>query len=233
MRKFDGAARRVVMVALGLSGLAGAASATATFFNSDSVSGNAATRTSWLSAIGISAPDLIEDFESIQLDTNVSGVGGLLAGGMVVTDRSSAGAAYVRGPGYYGGSNPVGTRSLAHNEQNSLELYFGPSGVNYVGGLDIDHTAGTVVVTYADNSTSTHTLETTIGSGNSAEFWGFYSNGGPFITKLNFDIGGDGAWGVDNIEFSAPVPEPATMGLAALGLMAATRRRFGRRTRQS
>ena len=45
----------------------------------------------------------------------------------------------------------------------------------------------------------------------------------PKITKIEFDVGGDNEWGVDNIEYGQyptdPVPEPATMLLLGSGLL--------------
>lgn len=217
-------------MALGLA-LAGPGFASVQFFNADTPADNASTRAAWLAAAGVAAPDYLEDFESgALLNTNVSGVSGVLAGGLVVTDTSSDAEAYVRNSStYFGGSNPVGGQSLAHNEHQYLQLDFGSGGVDYVGGLGLDHGATTIIVTYVGGATSTHSLELTGSSGDTAEFWGFYKNDMPRITRLQLDATGDGEWGIDNIEFSAsPVPEPGTVALVGLALAAAARRRARR-----
>lgn len=214
---------RVTAVALGCA-VMGSASAAVMFFNSTTPAGNAAERATWMTAAGIGSPTYLEDFEAIALDTNVHGV--TLTGGLVITDTSGPAAAFVRGDSsFFGGSNPVGTRSLAHNELAYLQLDFA-GGVDYVGGLDIDHTGTGIIVTYSDSSTSTHTLEGTGVSGDSAEFWGFYRNDQPKIVRLQMNAAGDGEWGIDNIEFGPePVPEPATMALVGFALGAVVRRR--------
>lgn len=195
------------------------------FYNSSSPTNNVATRATWLAAIGIGSPDLIEDFESIALDTNISGLTGLLAGGIVVTDTTSDGEAFVRGDSsYFGNSNPVGTRAVAHNEGAYLEIDFG-AGVDYVGGIDIDHTGTAMIVTYVGGATSNHSLESTSGSGDSGEFWAFYRNDMPRITRIQLNSSGDGEWGIDNLEFSNPVPEPASLAALGVGILAVLRRR--------
>lgn len=222
---------RVIGVLVLGSALASSACASVQFFNSSSPANNAATRASWLAAAGVGAPAFLEDFESSALlNTNVSGVSGVLAGSLTITDTSAAGAAYVRNSStYFGGSNPVDSQALAHNELAYLRLDFGPNGVDYVGGLGLDHGDTGIIVTYVGGGTSTHSLEETGATGNTAEFWGFYRNDMPRITRIEMNASGDGEWGVDNIEFSAtPVPEPGTVALVGLALAAAARRRAKR-----
>lgn len=223
--------RRVFGVAALGSALAGSAFGSVQFFNSDVPADNATTRASWLSAAGVGTPAFLEDFESSALlNVNVSGVSGLLAGSLTITDTSTEGEAFVRNSSsYFGGSNPVGSQALAHNERQYLQLDFGAGGVDYVGGLDIDHGVTTVIVTYVGGGTSTHSLEGTGSSGDTAEFWGFFRNDMPRITRIEMDASGDGEWGVDNLEFgAAPVPEPATIALVGMALAAAARRRAKR-----
>lgn len=194
-------------------------------FNSTTPANNAAERTAWLAAIGIASPDHLEDFEDIALDTNISGIGGLLEGGIIITDTTSAGAAYVRGSSsFFGGSNPVDTRAVAHNEGAYLEIDLG-GGVDYIGGIDIDHSGTSFILTYADGTTSNHSIETTGASGDSGEFWAFYRNDMPLITKIQMNASGDGEWGIDNLEYSTPVPEPASIAAIAIGAAAMLRKR--------
>lgn len=198
------------------------------FFNSSAPANNATTRTNWLAAIGIVTGDYFEDFEGIPLDTDLHGVTGLLPGGLVIYDTSSAHHAYVRGSStYFGGSNPIGTRGVAHNEQPYLELNLSAQPMDYVGGYDLDHTGGSMRVTYTDNVVETFTLDATGSGTNVWEFWGIYRNDMPQILKIQFDVGGDGEWGIDNLEFG-PVPEPMTLAILGVGVAGL----FGRRLRR-
>ncbi len=199
-------------------------------FNSETYAGSAAKRLEWLNAIGIATPEYLVDFETDFTDgQNVSGQTGLFPGGLVITDTSAAHQATIRSSSaYFGGSNPVGTYALAHNELAYLELDFSARPVDYVAFRDIDQAGTTVVVTFVGGSTVKSSFETTATSGNSAEFYGIFRNDQPRIVKVQLDASGDGEWGIDNIEYGVKavprVPEPFTMillgtGLAGLGVM--------------
>jgi hypothetical protein len=84
--------------------------------NSDTPAANGAARTAWLAAVGIAAPEYLVDFESGFVDgQNVSGVGGLFPGELVI--NGSGGQATIEtGAGSSGGSNPVLTVALEHND---------------------------------------------------------------------------------------------------------------------
>lgn len=228
---------RTLSVLVALMLVLGVASADATLmtFNSASPGNNAATRQSWLNAIGIAAPAVLEDFETgFVHGQNVHNQGGLFPLGLVISDTSGAGQAQITSSGI-NGSNPVGTYSLTQNEQAYLEFDFSANPVSYFGFLDIDQ-AGTVgIVTFVGGATAPIGFETTLAGGNSAEFFGIFRNDMPLITKVQLDASGDGLWAVDNLEYGGtPVPEPGTLFLLGLGLpgLAALRKRgSGRKAR--
>ncbi len=192
------------------------------FFNSTSNANGAAERDLWLNAAGVTTPDYLVDFESFALNTNMDDVA---HAGTLVTRNSGNGPMDVRGSGAFGQSNPIGQRGLWHNESPFLVLDFTSGPVSYVGGWDIDQSGGPLLVTFSNGDTQTFTLDTTGGSGNSAEFWGLVVDDGRYITKLEFDVTGDGSWGLDNIEYSEAVPEPATLTILGLAALGAARKR--------
>lgn len=223
----------VSLSALALLGTPFVASAAILTFNSATPANNATTRSDWLNAIGITSPQYLVDFESgFTNNENISGVTGLFSGGLVITDTSTANQAIIRsGSGVIGGSNPVGTFSVTHNELAYLELDFSTTPIDYLGGLDIDQAGTSILITFVGGSTTTFNLETTGTGGNTAEFFGIYKNDMPRITKVQFDASGDGRWGLDNLEYGRVavngVPEPASLALLGLGLagLAVSRRR--------
>lgn len=219
-----------LLAALALTGMftAPVAQGAIQIFESPDVTQSATYRSNWLAAIGIAAPRFLEDLESgFTSGQNVSGVSGLFAGGLVITDTSSTQKVLVtQGNNSIGGSDPVGTYALAHNEKAYLELDFSAQPVDYVGFVDIDHTTITtpeVRITFLGGGVVT----TDIDSANEAEFFGIYRNDMPRITLVQIDVSGDGEWGIDNIEYGLPVPEPESwlLLLAGLGLVAGATRR--------
>lgn len=213
---------RVLMLLIS-GGLAGSSVASPMFFNSTTFAGNAAVRDAWLGAIGITSGQFLVDFESISVGTNVNGLD--LGGGLTIVHPS--GSALVQSnASFFGSSNPIGTRAVALQEvAGTITLNF-TSPVDYVGGFDIDMPGATLRATFADNSTAQISLDTTGSSGDTAEFWGVWRNDAATITKLEFigTSGGDGEWGLDNLEYGA-VPEPGTLVAIGAGLTLARLRR--------
>ena len=193
-------------------------------FNSSTPANNSATRSNWLTAAGVVAPEYLVDFESGFADNqDISAVGGLFPANLIITDTSASADAIIRsGAGIINGSNPVGRFSVTHNEQAFLELDFSANPVDYVAFQDIDHTRTDGIVTFVGGGTASISFETTAGGGDSAEFFGIFRNDMPQITLVQLDASGDGRWGIDTIEYS---PEPATLGLFLLGGLALLRRR--------
>lgn len=192
-------------------------------FNSATPADNTAQRSAWLTAVGVPTPQNLVDFEVGFSNTqNISGVGGLFPDGLVITDTGpGTPQAIIRsGAGAIGGSNPVGTFSLTHDEQPFLELDFSANPVDFVAFQDIDQSGATGTVTFIGGGTAAISLETTGGGGNSAEFFGIFRNDMPQITLVQLDASGDGRWGIDTIEYGV-VPEPSStatlFGLGALG----------------
>jgi hypothetical protein len=217
-------ARVRVPLLLVLGCLSAGSMAQVSIFNSASSAGNAAARNAWLAAAGILAPDNLEDFESYGLGTNLSG--SLLSGGLTITDLHASPFAQVQSASsFFGGSVPIG-KGLALKENHKIQFDFAAP-TSYFGILTMDD-GGSDVRIYLDDNTTVdfNNLDTAGSSGANSEFLGFYSNG-PKIVKIDYyGQGGDGEWGIDNVQYAA-VPEPGT--LVALGagaaLLASRRRR--------
>jgi hypothetical protein len=198
--------------ALAASNLNGAA----VTFNAPDVASVASTRASWIAAIG-EQPDHLVDFENFA-PGNVSGLAGLFPGGLTITDTSPAGSALVQsGTGFIGSSNPVGTTALIHNEQAFLRFDFA-NPVDYIGWRDIDAPGGDITIIFEGGATQNLQIETTLASGDVAEFVGIWRNDMPKITAVQINAyNGDGTWGVDNLEYGSSVPEPSSYALIGAG----------------
>ena len=197
-------------------------------FNAATPGDNDAARADLLAAVGVTTPEFLVDFESgFTEGQNVHGETGLFPGGLVFNDTGAGTPeAIITGlPSNLGGSNPVGSFSVSHDEGRFLEVNFtAGKAASYVGFLGIDHTAGEVVVTYEGGATESFSIDATGAGGDSAEFFGIWQNDMPAIRIVSVDIGGDGAWGLDNIEWGL-VPEPGSLALVGLGGLGLLRRR--------
>lgn len=198
-----------------LMGCIGAgALAQVSIFNSPNAAGNTAARNSWLAASSILSPDFLEDFEGYSVGSSQNALP--LIGGLTITDLTAPAYATVQTSGsFFGGSLPVG-KGLALKENHTLRFDFAAP-TAYFGMLTLDD-GGSDVRVYLEDSTWVDftNLDTAGSSGANAEFLGFFS-AGPKIVRLDyFSSGGDGEWGVDNVEFAA-VPEPGLLLAAGAG----------------
>ncbi|MEQ8230415.1 MAG: hypothetical protein RLW61_08735 [Gammaproteobacteria bacterium] len=189
-----------------------------------------ATRDAWLAAAGITAPMYLVDFESGFVDEqNISGVTGLFPGGLVISDTSAANTvALEEDSRAIGGSNPVGSFAITHNEAPFLALDFSAAPVDYVAVRDIDHAGTQIRIEFVGGGFEMTGIETTGASGNSAEFFGVFRNDMPRITRIEFDASGDGTWGIDDIAYGvSTVPLPGAVWLlgGALGALLGVRNR--------
>jgi len=209
-------------IAVGLLAAAGTSFAQVTLFNSPDTTSNAATRTNWLTAAGVAAPDVMQDFESFSVGTNLSGVS--LPGGMTITNTSNNSALVQSSSAFFGGSLPFGTNGLAAAENRVFEFTF-TSPLTYLGLYEMDSSGTDYRVFLADNTfVDFNDLDPTASSGQSGEFVGFVTTGPAIVAMRVNTSGGDGEMGFDEVQFGA-VPEPATMAALGLGLAALLRRR--------
>lgn len=211
-----------ILALAALGGIAAVAHADVQVFGSPSFSSNAATRTSWLSAIGTPTPANSLDFESLPL-ANVSGVSNINPG---LTITASDGFAWVADdPVLLGNSNPIGMKALAMKEPATTTLLFS-QGLDYLSLTYIDVATFSMRL-YFEGGTNTLLVATGSGSsGNTGRFYGVYRNDQPKIIKAEIrGVGNNDGWGVDNIEYSQAVPEPGSIAALAVGSLVVLRRR--------
>lgn len=219
---------RIFIVPLWALALASGTQASVMFFNAVNDADNSVRRAEWLAAAGIVAGENFVDFEAIDVGTNLHGVA--LVGGLTVTHPS--GEAIVQSAtSFFGGSRPIDTRGMALRETsgaaNIIRMSFA-SPVDYVGGFDIDMPGATLQAVLTDSTVVPFALDSTGSSGDTAEFWGVWRNDAARISAIEFvnTSGGDGEWGLDNLEYGL-VPEPTSMLALGAGLALLARRRRG------
>lgn len=193
-----------------------------TLFNAATPGDNAATRTAWLAAAGVLAPEFTEDFESYAIGTSLQGTP--LAGGVTITDTNAAPIISVQSSSaFFGGSVPFG-QGLALREGHTYNFAFATP-VAYIGMYDIDQGDSDIRVFLSDSTfVDFLNLDSTNSSGSSGEFFGFVASGVSIVGISYFADGGDNETGLDNIEFGV-VPEPATITILGIGAAAILRKR--------
>ncbi|MBX3096920.1 MAG: PEP-CTERM sorting domain-containing protein [Fimbriimonadaceae bacterium] len=200
----------------------GGAMAQVTIYNSPNVAGNVAMRDSWLLAAGIASPMFTENFESYAIGTDLNGMP--LIGGATWTDTNSVPSVTVQSSSaFFGGSIPTG-QGLALFENRTFTVALSAP-TSYIAFYDIDDGGTDVRVLLQDNTfVDFNNLDSTAVGGDSGEFLGFHSAGSPIVGLSILGDGGDGEWGIDNLQYGA-VPEPATVIALGVGALALLRRR--------
>lgn len=196
-------------------------------FNSLSPSENEMTREAWLNASGITDSQFLIDFESGFIDgQNISGSTDIFPNELIIIDTSSSHRVSLEG-GSIGGSSPIGTLAIEHNERPFLRLDFSASPVDYVAFQDIDQAGTNGIITFVGGGNENLSFETTGGGGDSAEFFGIFRNDMPRIALIDLDASGDGQWALDNIEYGiVPIPPAIVLFVSGfLGLSLVARRK--------
>ncbi len=196
--------------------------ASATTFYSSGYTGMAAERASWLGDLGISTPDTTVNFESGFLqDEDI--LNDTLAGGLTISSPNGYG--YVTNdPSDLGSSSPLDTYALAVDERDVYTFNFNTP-ISYFAFYMLDHGATTLTINFASGDTEDAIITAGGATGFDGIFFAFSAD--QDISSLYIPItGGDGEVGIDNIEFGAPVPEPATIFLFGTGLVGLIGSRF-------
>jgi hypothetical protein len=204
-----------VLVSLAALGAVAASFGQVSIFNSSTSANNAATKSNWLNAAGITAGDIFQDFESYSLGTNLNGAS--LEGGLTISELSASPFMHVQSnASFFGGSVPFG-RGLALKENRLIRFQF-DAPISYFSLYSLDD-GGSDVRVFLENGTfqDFNNLDVAGSGGQNAEFLGFFA-AGPKIVRIDYaGQGGDGEYGFDNFEYQA-VPEPGLMLAGGVGL---------------
>jgi hypothetical protein len=211
-----------VLVSLAALGAVAASFGQVTLFNSASAANNAATKNSWLTAAGISAGDVFQDFESYALGTNLNG--SAVGGGLTISELSANPFMQVQSSGlFFGGSVPFG-KGLALKENRTVRFDF-DAPISYFSLYSLDD-GGSDVRVHLENGTFVdfNNLDNAGSGGANAEFLGIFA-AGPKIVRIDYaGQGGEGEYGFDNFEYQA-VPEPGLLLAGGVGLALLVKRR--------
>lgn len=203
------------------AGLTSALMAAPLTFASSSFANNGSVRTAWMTATGITAPDVSGAFDELA-DGNIHGVANVYPGLTITSTNSSA--IVTSNAGLLGSSNPIGLKAVALTE-NSVQTLTFATPIDYFSFVSIDAGSVAITVNYVGGGTTNHSNGSSASSGNTGVFFGLYRNDQPQITSLILNgNGGDGEWGLDSVEYGV-VPEPGTMLVLGLGAAAAVAKR--------
>lgn len=185
-------------------------------FASSSPANNASTRTSWLSAAGVTTPEFFDGFETYAVGTVLNGSainGGAVLSATVAIDQ---GGVVQSNPSFFGGATPIDTKALALVEQTATFTFATP--VDYFGAYRMDAPGLIWTITYSDGQAEQYGLGNT--GSNGVIFAGIWRNNMPKIKQVTYGsfTAGDGKWGLDNIEYGA-VPEPTSLLIFGLGTL--------------
>ena len=196
----------------------------------------ASTRTTWLSGLGITAPDTTIDFESGIVLPSDSVLGVELLGALTITSSTGGYANLTTSSGDVGHSSIIDSHALAIDEGDTYTFTFS-SDITYLSFYLMDHYSNSTITINYSTGSSVEAIPTGVGtSGYNGIYWALISDEVISSVSIYIGRGGDGCAGIDNIEFGAvsasEVPEPSTFILLGIGLLGSSvmGRRFCRRS---
>lgn len=207
----------------GISALAATSLHAAPIINSSvNFAGNGAARDAWVASLPAGSPISTADFETVALG-NIHGIVDVHPGITITASNSIANVTNLSSA--LGGSNPIGTQAVALLESQIYTIDF-TEDVDYFSLIHMDLNSLLLTVHYSDGVTTFNHSHAGSGStGNTGVFYGWFRNDQLKVDKIVLNgNGGDGEWGLDNIEYGV-VPEPASLVALGVGAMALIRRR--------
>jgi hypothetical protein len=184
---------------MGMSSLGGALGQL-TVFDALEGSENETTREEWLEASRIAEPEFLVNFEDgFSANENINKVS---LSGQVAFNSSDNSSLIAENATLLGGSLPIDNFAVAFDEDATVVIDFRENPVSFLSLLEIDALGSFFTVTFDDDSTATYKGDTTLSSGDSAEFIGFVAAEDLKIIEVAITPEvGDGEWGIDNLEF--------------------------------
>lgn len=178
-------------------------------------------RSQWLADVGVVSPDTTLDFEAgFDQDQNILNTA--LTGGLTISSADGGYAYVTNDKNDTGGSYSIGT-GVAIDEDDSYTFAFS-SNITYFAFYMYDQSSTNLNINYADGTSEQVSIPAGGAGGYNGAFFALVSYkdiSSLYIPNVN---GGDGEVGMDNIEFGY-VPEPASLTIMSVGLLALTRKK--------